>query len=351
MNNTEEFLRCSNPDCQKEKTGVCIEGHEPLISCPFLKATGSPAVDDDYAEDDEKELSVKIIQETVKTMFYNGDALITESVDFFLRKKDVRIISIVGDSDSGKTTLVCSIYEKFLKGEFSGLAFKGSQTLYGFEKRVHYSRIDSGKTTPDTQRTSMLDGLRFFHLSLASRAEKNREINFMISDRAGENYEEARSNPAAALRLFEIKKSQVVALLVDGKKISNPIQRVSVTQSVKQMLRILIENQLVGLDSVVQIIITKKDLLGGENKDNNNAFIDIFFNKIYSEFVDKLGSLELFRIAARAVNNDDLDDDGLPLLLQSWSIVKKQLSKKIDYKFKPETQFDQMHLRTIKREE
>lgn len=350
MNSTEEFLRCSNPDCQKEKTGVCIEGHEPLISCPFLNSTGSSAEDDDDA-DDEKELGVEIIQETVKTMFYDGDALITENVDAFLRKKDVSIISIVGDSDSGKTTLVCSIYEKFLKGEFANLAFKGSQTLYGFEKRAHYSRIDSGNTTPDTQRTSMLDGLKFFHLSLVSKEEKNREINFMISDRAGENYEEARSNPEAALRLFEIKKSHVVALLVDGKKISNPMQRVSVTQSVKQMLRILVENQLVGLDSVVQILITKTDLICNENKENNNIFIDTFFNKIHLEFNDKLGSIELFKVAARALDNSAIDDDGLSLLLRSWCFLKKPSSRKVDYKFRPETQFDHIHLRTIMREE
>lgn len=347
MSNDEHAFICQNPECQRDQTGICHEGHQPIEACPYLSINSKLEDDNDYLDDDyddeEEDLSSS---DSSNKFFHLGDALTSEELDLFLRKKDIRLISIIGDSDSGKTTLICSLYEKFLKGEFSDLAFKGSRTLYGFEKRVHYSRTESGATVADTARTSYSDGIRFFHLSLLSRSNDNKEINFMISDRAGEVYQNARSNPAGATDLFEIKKAKIVALLVDGRKIADRMQRVNVTQLARQTLRVLVENQMVDHATEVHILFTKIDLLLGADEAANHAFIDSFFEKIYSEYSSRVAALKIFKIAARATDGGGIREIGISELLTDWRQYETKTPRKVVYKFEPETQFDRLLLRS-----
>jgi hypothetical protein len=64
-----------------------------------------------------------------------------------------RVIVVAGEADSGKTTLLASLIDRFQRGPFSDYRFAGCKTLMGFEQRCHLARLKSGGTIPDTDRT------------------------------------------------------------------------------------------------------------------------------------------------------------------------------------------------------
>src|SRR5205085_5639270 len=69
------------------------------------------------------------------------------------KSRPVQWIVLAGPSDSGKTTLLTSLYELFQWRKVEGYAFAGSNTLPAFEERCYLSRRDSGNVTPHTPRT------------------------------------------------------------------------------------------------------------------------------------------------------------------------------------------------------
>src|ERR1043166_5638481 len=128
-------LTCEKADCKVLTTSACAEGHAPLESCPhYGKTPDLHSIDSD--EDVEIEMPTpKVSIELVPIS--SGEALTPAEVEDFLRWRPATLIAIVGDRDSGKTTLLAALYGCFLKGPFASHLFVGSRTLVGFEKRVH----------------------------------------------------------------------------------------------------------------------------------------------------------------------------------------------------------------------
>src|SRR6266478_9212034 len=56
--------------------------------------------------------------------------------------RPVRLVVVAGPIESGKTTLIASLYELFQWSRVSDYLFAGSNTLAGFEQKCYLSRID-----------------------------------------------------------------------------------------------------------------------------------------------------------------------------------------------------------------
>ena len=195
---------CRKTDCQVATTGSCAEGHTPLASCPNY---GDQPVERSDAYDGELEPSAEGATPDVERVgLPSGDALTPDDVDQFLRWRAATFVTVIGDSHSGKTTLICAIYERFLKGCFAGFGFAGSRTLVALERRSHHSRVDSGRVTPETARTSHLEGLRYFHFAMAQDGYPNRRADLLLSDRSGEVYRSARNNSSVVTTLPELPR-------------------------------------------------------------------------------------------------------------------------------------------------
>src|SRR5258706_16328307 len=63
------------------------------------------------------------------------------------------VILFAGTAESGKTTLLATLYLLFQKGPFATFSFAGSRTLVGFERRVHNARLSSKLSIPRTERS------------------------------------------------------------------------------------------------------------------------------------------------------------------------------------------------------
>jgi double-GTPase-like protein len=124
-----------------------------------------------------------------------ADLLSVEDADELLRRRAANIVAVIGERKGGKTTLIAEIYERFLRGPFAGQLFADSQTLLGFEKKSYPSRAETGAEKPDTVRTSLRDGLTFFHLGLVSETDNLRR-DLLLSERAGDELHPVRLTPA-----------------------------------------------------------------------------------------------------------------------------------------------------------
>ena len=342
MGTNAQSLRCSRPECEISTTGICVEGNTPVESCPFFGKDLENSIDN-FEEDS---FSQEPSAEDDRVQLDLGEALSTEEVDQFLRARDARFITIIGESESGKTTLICSLYEKFSRGHFAGYSFAGSRTLIGFEKKVHHSRINSGKTHPDTQRTSYSDGLKFFHLSLVHPALAGR-IELMISDRAGEMYQQARNNSAAVVDLIEVQKAWMVLILMDGNRLATATTRSGAMQSVRQTLQALLDGGALNHTSRVQIITTKIDLL--REVKGQEAFkrqMETFCSTLKRDFEPRLGHLTFSEIAARDPAEEISALNGLDDLLKSWCTTDISNPRRSLNKLELKTEFDRLLMRT-----
>lgn len=181
--------------------------------------------------------------------------------DALLRWRAANLITIVGERNGGKTTLVTEIYNLFLRGSFADRLYCDSRTLAGFEQKGFHARMASGLAAADTQRTSARDGLRFFHLATAPADEPARRTDLLISERAGETYREVRDQPARAGELIEIRKCTNLVFIVDGARVANRLTRAEAFASVRNMMRAFLTGDVLPASGHVQIVTTKYDLL------------------------------------------------------------------------------------------
>ncbi len=339
----DEQMKCRKSDCPIASGGGCSEGYDPIASCPYHGATADDDVDEGVAAFENGEQANNTTDFMVPLP--SGEALDPAEVDIFLRWRPATFVTIVGDRDSGKTTLVAALYDRFLRGPFAGHSFAGSRTLVGLERRSHYARVDSGGAKPDTPRTSISEGLQYFHFAV--RGALATRTDLMLSDRAGETYRQARSNSALVSQLPELTTAQRVVVLLDGARVYDAVTRAGAIQAVRQSLRAFLDGGGLGEHSVVQIVTTKVDLL--ERHPEKAAILEqlaAFKHRLAQDFSPRLASLTFWDIAARDPEAILPPAHGVELLFLDWIEQRKSPMKPTMVLASPQTEFDRLLLRT-----
>jgi Double-GTPase 2 len=326
---------CRKPGCQSATTKSCAEGHVPLDSCPWFGTNGPR--DDFPSEPKDGAASA----DTSLVILPSGAPLSPQTLDEFLRAYPIRLIAIVGDPDSGKTTLICAVYECFLKGRFPDWRFTGSRTLVGFEERSHDSRTASGRVTPDTARTPLAESAQFFHLGTRVVDDAAAHTELMLADRAGEAFAAVRDKPAIGAQLIEVVKADRVAILLDGKRVVDSETRGSAMQGVRKLLRALINGGAITKRSEVQILLTKKDLIAkAENAPALGQKIDDFFRLLVRDFGSEVVRLSFWEIAARDPSGDT--PTGLAALLTDWLEIERTAAPRAPISGSRRSEFDRL---------
>lgn len=344
MNQTSNVLKCSKADCDIATTGICSDGHIPLEACPFFgKYLDNKVIEVPKAP----LLRPTIINKPVSSdaiKLPTGEALQLDDIDKMLLAHPLKLIAIVGDRDSGKSTLIGTLYDKFSQGNFGDLAFTSSRTLVGFDRLSFYSRVDGGLDTPDTIRTSITEGLKFFHFELAACPDYKNKTHLVISDRAGEVYKEARSNSEEVQKLIELQKCLVLVILLDGERVASLENRANAFAAVRQTLRILADSNILNHSSVVQIVTTKYDLISRcSDEAELMALISQFKTRLTADYKEKIGELTFWNIAARDPSGDMSLGHGLEQLLVDWIRRKKvQVVKPIPIPLVSGSEFDML---------
>lgn len=308
--------KCCKTDCQVAITGSCAEGHTPLESCPNY---GDQSSEQSEVYDGELDSAENTVPDVERVSLDTGDALTPDEVEQFLRWRAATFITIIGDSHSGKTTLIYALYDRFLKGTFAELGFVGSRTLVALERRSHHARVDSGRTTPETAHTSLQDGLRYFHFAIAPNGRPEKRIDLLLSDRSGEIYRRARNNSTVVEGLSEIPQANRIVLLLDGHRVSDPIERNGAIQSARQTLRVFLDNGAIDSTSIVQVVTTKFDLItASSDAQEIGDALTAFHERLTTDFAYRLKILSFHNIAARDPTTTFAPAHGLDVLLKDW---------------------------------
>jgi hypothetical protein len=340
MAETSNVQKCSKPYCEVGSSGLCSDGHNPLQACPaygkLSALTTSPAPVPTKAPiriAHRVRLKTTLVSNENAISAINllsGEALETQHVDKMLLAHPIKLVSIIGDRGSGKSTLIGTLYDKFREGPFGKYAFAGSRTLVGFDRLSFYSRVEGGESEPDTIRTSRNDGLKYFHLELSEVNNYEKKNHLLISDRAGEVYKEARANIEQFKGFLEIGRCLTLVILLDGQKIINLSQKNNAFTAVRQTLRGLVESGVVNSSTHIQIVTSKYDLvLNNVDADNLIAEIHAFNEKLATEYANKFAELTFWNIAARDPSLKVVFGHGLAELLEDWINKKRTQMKQL----------------------
>jgi len=345
MENEIDPIGCRKTDCLVATTGSCADGHTPLAACPNFGGQ-QLEVDDAYDGELDEDL-VDVPADSDRVSLPLGDALTVDDVARLLRRHAATFVTVIGDSHSGKTTLICALYDRFLRGTFGSLSFAGSQTLIALERRSHHARVDSGRATPETARTSHLDGLRYFHFALAPNGSPDKRLDLLLSDRSGEVYRNARNDSSLVGSLPEIPQADRVVLLLDGRRVADPIERAGALQSVRQTLRAFLDNDALGPTSIVQVVTTKVDLIAEslDQKELDDTLAS-FRDRLSSQFGQRLGSLSFYDIAARDPTSRFAAAHGLDTLLADWTTSRALYTRPTSPLPALHSEFDRLLART-----
>lgn len=238
------------------------------------------------------------------------------------RSRPVQWIVLAGPSDSGKTTLLTSLYEKFQWREVEGFAFAGSRTLPGFEERCYLSRRDSGNPKPHTQRTLYKGPVPFYlHLRIRCTEGLHPFRDFLCTDVSGEMFEHARDSTEECKELVFLRRANHFLLLLDGGTGVQSDKRWGMFEEGRALLRSCVDSQMLSPDCLVNVVWSRFDyFVAAESSDENDEFRQNVEKEFHLTFDQIVPRLVFSEVAARPMKAPQLGIAyGVPALLKQWA--------------------------------
>ena len=338
----DELIKvCDQVGCKVSQDGKCIEGL-PFTGpdkCPHFKLLNPTSLaqenavieelDEESDEDDINREDEAQLEHAEMHFLSSGEELTLEESSILMGESGARLIVIAGESESGKTTLLSCIYELFRSGPYTGYLFARSRTLRAFERVCHDSRVDSGRQTPDTERTPIGQGARFFHLAVRDENLSAPTQHLLISNISGEDFREARTYAPEASKMDFIRRADHFVLVLDGGRLANPQTRALARLQAQEVLRRFVELGMLGKSSQVDVLFSKWDCLqplledSGETPESAASrlreFLDDTKRQFESSFDSRLGRLRFFEVSACPASSTRLAQGyGLEEVFKAW---------------------------------
>jgi Double-GTPase 2 len=249
--------------------------------------------------------------------FKPGDALTHEQAGVLCQEQRTTVVVLAGGNRSGKTTLLTSIYDHFNQEPVAGWSFAGSDTLFGFERRCHGTRQESGLQSAHTERSSRIQP-PWLHLDL-SRQDHPRDNSrrVLLADISGEWFEDLVRGTVKVVDLPHLWRADHVGIVLDGGKLALSSEVHTERVKAETLTRILIEQDAVVGPDALSIIVTKLDELVSED---NSAIDEIAgIGKRIGQVARLEGELPIWRTAAQPRKSAELSaGHGVVALFSSW---------------------------------
>ncbi|HEX8515187.1 MAG TPA: hypothetical protein VF868_03230 [Bacteroidia bacterium] len=319
-------FKCKQPDCQVAVTGVCLEGIFDTCTHKYLADNAS----NDSPKEDAEE--AKNVDANYKGT-YSGEAMRAEECHSVASASLTRLIVLAGSVDAGKTTLLASLFQLFQeRNDFAEYKFAGSQTLIGLEKRCFKSRLTSDREKATTDRTILLDDDEFIHLKV--KKLNGNKVDLLFTDVSGEKFKNF-ANSSEECKKFELaKRADHFVLFIDSDSLSDKAARQNIKTSSLNILRGLIETEMLRPETYIEIVFSRWDLLLAK------ADVQLhkeFAIKVKEEILQKYGTINkrisFYEIASRP--NSELDFGyGIDKLLPEWAEKSPHIPEKIVFQEK-----------------
>ena len=316
----EEILlhKCRQDNCNVLETGQCLEGLSELEDCPhYYLISGESELGEGETIEDVHVEEIEYVDGRIQ--LYSGEELDLDNLKNITYQYKSKIVIIIGESNSGKTTLISTFLDMFQKGVFAGLLFAGSKTLVGFERKCHHSRISSNRLKPETERT-ISRNFNFLHLAVRDAELKNEVQHLLLSDVSGEKYRNAIDTNEDMMALNIVENADHILYILDGFKIINLKQRQNVKSNMELFIRRALEVGLFDSNTDLVIAICKWDYLVEDEK--AIKFVSSLKEQTKQKFDDRLRSISFHQIAPRPENKEGLNKIelgyGLDELIKIW---------------------------------
>jgi len=252
-----------------------------------------------------------------KTVFklFTGDELSFDDLKLVTHRYPASKVYILGEHDSGKTTILSTLFEMFQFAPFNNFHFAGSLTQVGFEKRCFHSRLSSKNQEADTARTT-IEQFRFLHLALKFKPEAKAANHYLISDISGEKITRAKNDSKEMQDLSVINDSVHVCYIIDGEKLKDIKLRQAILTQAKTFIRKAIDEEVFNSKTRLSVIVSKWDLLDGKKDFDFENLIEIPFKRDFAHAVSEFNVLKI-AVRPKKFNKFKLGH-GLIDILKHW---------------------------------
>ena len=303
-----EPVTCGNQTCKVASTGKCVEGLE-LDACSFYGKIADPA-ESKASATDHTEDGIKLAAGTI---------LPIATADLNSLETTSRVLAIIGPKDSGKSSLIASLYDLFQEGDIKGIGFARSAVLPGLEELCHDARAASRRAVPHFERTPHGE-VRFYHLEVIDPATvEPARIGLFLGDRAGEEYRSACDDPTLALSFPEIRRADCLTILVDGERLLHTGDRHNLQSQISLIIQAIIESDAMPFNLPLALVLTKLDVVRQSDKAAKAEADFASFSKQLSElYGDRFTNIAEFRVAASPKTTQLERGTGIQDLLRFW---------------------------------
>lgn len=234
--------------------------------------------------------------------------------------RPVQWIVLAGPSDSGKTTLLTSLYELFQWRKVEGYTFAGSLTLPAFEERCYLSRRDSENPVPHTRRT-LYEGPNplYLHLRIRSTEGLRPFRDILCTDVSGEMFEHARDSTAECKELIFLKRANHFLLFLDSAK-GVQEDKWAMFEDGKALLRSCVDSEMIGANCLVNVVWSRFDYFAAEEAEGHRLFRTEVEKQLRETFNKVIPRFMFSEVAARPLKSPTLGIGyGVPAMLKRWA--------------------------------
>jgi hypothetical protein len=140
----------------------------------------------------------------------------------------------------------------------------------------------------------------------------------LLADRAGEEYTEAANRPVKGDDFPELWQADTVAVLVDGKRLTNDADRFDVIPNLRLMLERFIEQSRFWNRPQIACVLTKLDKVRDAGSDWPTKQLAALKEEILAQHGDHFSAVEAFAVAASPHTNSAQRGEGILDVLKFW---------------------------------
>ncbi len=233
-------------------------------------------------------------------VFFSNEVISGQEVDEILRSSLTRLIVIAGSPNSGKTTLIASLFDAFNQSPFADFLFARSDTMGGFERRSFTARLTSERTLPTTERTIPEETIRFLQISARDMQLDQPAQQMLFADISGEMYQHAQVNTEDVQMLRFIERADHFVVMIDGGKLNDVALRQTEKAAAYLIIRSLLDEGILKPDAFVDVLFSRWDKVAGSpDAKGTKDFVAHVKEELANEFAHRVGRLKFYEVAAR----------------------------------------------------
>lgn len=288
-------IKCKQADCKVSETGVCLEGILETCSHKFF---GDSVEVQNASENTAETQAVDLLKDNGQPS-YSGDAMLIEECGAITSSSLTRLIILAGNASSGKTTMLATLFQMFQeRSNFAGYKFAGSRSLIGLEKRCFKSRLTSEREKADTDRTIFLEYDEFIHLKVKKGSDPS--VNLLFTDVSGEKFKTISKSVAESKKFELAKRADHFVLFMDAFLLSDDTTKHLTKTKSLNILRSLIEAQVLSPETYIEVIFSRWDLLLKRDPvECHKEFVELVKAEILEKFGATHKRISFYEVANR----------------------------------------------------